>query len=131
MILRPPESNRPYTLFPYTTLFRSDQLRFILGDIAAGFVVADQRHALFARIVGDRLQVEIGGRLGKAEFVAMAEPVAVPALVPALDEHAAEPVLRGEFDILPGALGRRALVRPLGPAQIGTAPCRVRVWHDV
>src|SRR3546814_9407762 len=78
--------------------------------------MTDQRHALFARIVGDRLQVEIGGRLGEAEVVAMAEPIAVPALVPPLDEHAAEAVLRREVDILFGPRGRRAVVRPLGPA---------------
>src|SRR3546814_18031152 len=46
----------------------------------------------------------------------MAEPIAVPALVPPLDENAAEAVLRREVDILFGPRGRRAVVRPLGPA---------------
>src|SRR3546814_16683298 len=31
MIRRPPKSTRPDTLFPYTTLFRSD-LRFLTGE---------------------------------------------------------------------------------------------------
>src|SRR3546814_15275381 len=46
----------------------------------------------------------------------MAEPIAVPALVPPLDEHAADAVLRREVDILFGPRGRRAVVRPLGQA---------------
>src|SRR3546814_6626749 len=46
----------------------------------------------------------------------MAEPMSRPALVPPLDEHGAEAVLRREVDILFGPRGRRAVVRPLGPA---------------
>src|SRR3546814_957084 len=32
MIRRPPRSTRTYTLFPYTTLFRSEQARWILRE---------------------------------------------------------------------------------------------------
>src|SRR3546814_20279841 len=33
MIRRPPRSTRPDTLFPYTTLFRSDRISFIIPQI--------------------------------------------------------------------------------------------------
>src|SRR3546814_9467608 len=72
--------------------------------------MADQLDALLAPVIGDRLQVEIGRRLCETELVAMAEPIAVPALVPTLDEHAAEAVLRREVDILLRPLGRRAML---------------------
>src|SRR3546814_11440925 len=34
MIRRPPRSTRTDTLFPYTTLFRSDQARWLLREVA-------------------------------------------------------------------------------------------------
>src|SRR3546814_1953902 len=39
MIRRPPRSTRTYTLFPYTTLFRSHPAGLQLGDDLAGNVV--------------------------------------------------------------------------------------------
>src|SRR3546814_4509234 len=80
--------------------------------------MADQLDALLAPVIGDRLQVEIGRRLCETELVAMAEPIAVPALVPTLDEHAAEAVLRREVDILLRPLGRRAMLGAFGPAPV-------------
>src|SRR3546814_19209485 len=41
MIRRPPRSTRTDTLFPYTTLFRSDQLLDFLGDAGGHGGVAD------------------------------------------------------------------------------------------
>src|SRR3546814_21054139 len=38
MIRRPPRSTRTDTLFPYTTLFRSDQARAVLGEDLALFL---------------------------------------------------------------------------------------------
>src|SRR3546814_7192323 len=61
MIRRPPRSTLTYTLFPYTTLFRSDRL--VIGDLRvhARRQVADQLGHDLAHRVGD---VErIGGRL--------------------------------------------------------------------
>ena len=90
-------------------LHRILKLCFVIRDIAVGFVMADQGDALLARIVGDRFQVEVGRWLREVERPA------VPAGVPPLDEHAAETMLRGEIDILPGARGGRAMIRPLAP----------------
>src|SRR3546814_6639306 len=38
MIRRPPKSNRTATLFPYTTLFRSEQRQRLRIELAAGLV---------------------------------------------------------------------------------------------
>src|SRR3546814_5346363 len=93
--------------------------------------MADQLDALLAPVIGDRLQVEIGRRLCETELVAMAEPIAVPALVPTLDEHAAEAVLRREVDILLRPLGRRAMLGAFGPAPVAAdhAPPDSDIFH--
>src|SRR3546814_504062 len=39
MIRRPPRSTRTDTLFPYTTLFRSDQAVLVIGVLGAGRVL--------------------------------------------------------------------------------------------
>src|SRR3546814_10453762 len=96
-------------------LHRIVELRLVNRDIAAGFMMADQRHALLSRVIGDRLQVEIGIGFGETELVAMAEPIAVPALVPTLDEHAAETVPCREVAKLLRPHGRRAILGPPGP----------------
>ena len=67
------------------------------------------------RVRGQAHQVEVGNGLGEAEFIAVAEPVAVPALVPAFDEDAAKTVPGGEVDILLRVGSRRAMCRALGP----------------
>src|SRR3546814_20211995 len=41
MIRRPPRSTRTDTLFPYTTLFRSELVRFLVQDAIAGVGVVD------------------------------------------------------------------------------------------
>src|SRR3546814_10939378 len=50
MIRRPPRSTRTYTLFPYTTLFRSRELHGKLLQHFAAEAVHDQRH----RILGGK-----------------------------------------------------------------------------
>ena len=84
---------------------RGLKLAFVVGGVGAGLVVADQLHALGLAVGADALDVEIGVGLGEAELVAVGHPVAVPALVPAFDQHPAETVLRGEVDVLDG-IGR-------------------------
>src|SRR3546814_5632476 len=61
----------------------------------------------------------------------MAEPIAVPALVPALDEHAAEAVVRREVDILLRPPGRRAMLGAFGPAPVAAdhPPPDADVFH--
>src|SRR3712207_7640599 len=64
MIRRPPRS----TLFPYTTLFRSEQLRVVVDD-AAGEVL---RQAEQRAVEGERLQrrlVVVGGVAGQPRRV--------------------------------------------------------------
>src|SRR3546814_8935193 len=61
---RPPRSTRTYTLFPYTTLFRSE-----FRAIIAAFVIGDQREG---RAVADRDDAKTGSESGDA--VAVAHP---------------------------------------------------------
>src|SRR3546814_11391217 len=45
MIRRPPRSTRPDTLFPYTTLFRSEAEMRLLGDLQIVVIEADRAEA--------------------------------------------------------------------------------------
>ena len=90
-------------------------LPLVVADRAAGLVVPDQVHALRFRVGGQALQVVVLGRLAEIEVPAVGEPVAVPADVPAFDQHAAKPVLGGEVDVAPGVRGGRAVLRPGRP----------------
>jgi hypothetical protein len=94
------------------------KLRLVVGDVAAGFVVTDQSDAFGAGIVCNRLEIEIGHRLRKAELVAVGEPVAIPALVPAFDQHAAEMMFRGEVHVLLGARRGRAVAGAFRPCPL-------------
>ena len=87
----------------------------VIADVARGLVVADEAHAAFARIRGHGFDVEI--RVGGAEVedLAVVEPVAVPAEVPTLDQHAAEAVVGGEVDVALGVGGGRAVLGPTAP----------------
>src|SRR3546814_1956326 len=51
MIRRPPRSTRPDTLFPYTTLFRSDPIT--IDDVLASPMVAEPLHKLDCCLVTD------------------------------------------------------------------------------
>src|SRR3546814_20398815 len=77
---RPPRSTRTYTLFPYTTLFRSE-----FRAIIAAFVIRDQREG---GAVADRDDAKTGSESGDA--VAVAHPPLMPhAAVPQpVDQHA-------------------------------------------
>ncbi len=86
------------------------QLLLIAIGIAARFVVRDQLDALVAGIGGDAFQVEVGIGPGEVELFAAGEPVAVPAQVPAFDQHPAKAVLGRKIDMLDSVLGRCAML---------------------
>src|SRR3546814_13471759 len=71
MIRRPPRSTRTDTLFPYTTLFRS-QVRHVHADLvgAAGFQATFQRgvgtEALAQAVVGRRVAAVVAHRHAQA-----------------------------------------------------------------
>src|SRR3546814_10719528 len=61
MIRRPPRSTRTYTLFPYTTLFRSDAVHAVDGVGRAGELLAVEPERHLAQRVGplaDELQLD-------------------------------------------------------------------------
>src|SRR3546814_10806473 len=104
MILRPPKSTRTDTIFPYTTLFRSDEHLAVLERREGAAVVeeaADLRtkapRLFFNR--GPSFLVDVVGRLVAVEQADLAEigqmPVEMPDLalqlfVPRSEEHTSE-----------------------------------------
>src|SRR3546814_12135751 len=80
MIRRPPRSTRTDTLFPYTTLFRSDHLRRTFREVARrdcrpGFPsgkapFATMRRCLRMRAIVPRLHIEASG-LHPSRFVSV------------------------------------------------------------
>src|SRR3546814_4297945 len=81
------------------------ELAFVMADGAAGFVVSDQVDALRRGVSGEPVGIEIGGRCREVEIVAVAQPVAVPARIPALDKPAAAVVCGGVVDVFLPMLG--------------------------
>ena len=81
------------------------QLRVVVGDGSRGLVVADQFETQPLPIRHDRIHVEIRIGLCEAEFVAIGGPIAIPALVPALDQHAVEAVFGREIHVALGVAG--------------------------
>src|SRR3546814_5410408 len=62
MIRRPPRSTRTDTLFPYTTLFRSDEVvaRAGLDGVVAGVVVVAELGVVLAEGLGDPARDRLG-----------------------------------------------------------------------
>ena len=87
--------------------------RLISRDVAARFLVPDQRHAFLPRVRGDGFEVEVGIGFGEAEAVAV-EP-GLPALVPAFDQQAADSNRRSEINVTPRVVRRCAVGRPRLP----------------
>src|SRR3546814_18353637 len=123
MIRRPPRSSRTYTLFPYTTLCRSD------GQVhqparLAGIAAPGDR--------GDRREpLGLGDRPAPARMAAAAEPGEIDArAIDAIGFRDMVEKLVQLFDIpiLIGAEQRRDGEKgEAGIAEIGRASCRERV----
>src|SRR3546814_11265857 len=113
MIRRPPRPTRTYTLFPYTTLFRS-HLLLVIGE-AVGIIAGVRRQ--------DRQQARLLGRHLVLE-------IAVAELLVADDVDLADLRLRsfGAFeDEVEEVLVERAHLGPDGRGAIGSASWRTRV----
>src|SRR3546814_20544002 len=90
MIRRPPRSTRTDTLFPYTTLFRSD-LRALANRVdVVGIEACQDDHLL---VVGDQVEDRVAGRHDAAMGVE-AQPV-YPAGFRCGDPGASQRVLGG------------------------------------
>src|SRR3546814_8961217 len=64
MISRPPRSTRTYTLFPYTTLFRSrrigdDELALFRGEKAIGYVDRDPLLTLGGEAIDEQCEIDL------------------------------------------------------------------------
>ena len=91
---------------------RWPELSLIADDVPGRFVMADNPHAFAARISGNAREVEIRIGLGETEIVAPAEPIAVPADIPAFDQYALEAVTCRKVDHAPGIGSRCTVLRP-------------------
>ena len=107
---------------------RRPQLLLVVRDVAGGFVMADQLHALLLRVGRQRPKSKSGYGSVKLNSSPSREPVAIPALVPAFDQHAAEAIGRGEVDVAARLGGGRAVLgsRAPGLACPGACPTRCR-----
>ena len=88
------------------------QLRFVVCGVTRGFVVADQAHVLRLGVGREFLDVEIGVGLGEAELLAIAEPVTIPAHVPAFHQYAVQTIFGREVDVLDHVLIGGTVLRP-------------------
>src|SRR3546814_18596010 len=79
MILRPPRSTRPDTLFPYTTLFRSEVDVFI--GMGGNFVsAAPDTERTAAGLASCGLTVQVSTKLNKSHAVSGEEALILPCL---------------------------------------------------
>ena len=92
------------------------ELAVIMAGRSAGFMMADQGDALGFRIGGKAVGVEILGRLREVHCIAVAEPVAVPADIPALDQHGGDAAGSGEIDVAADIGGGGAMFGAARPA---------------
>src|SRR3546814_19714033 len=115
MIRRPPRSTRADTLFPYATLFRSDQFDAARSTIAVG---------AFLPLVepGEAMQAPSGGLADRGRDAGRLQPV----------ERGAQPLVvaqRGTAaDEAPELVGRGG---DAARGEIGRASCRERVCQYV
>ena len=91
------------------------QLALVVLDSPRRLVVDDQLHTLLMGVARDLREIVIGIGSREREGVAVLNPVAVPADVPALDQHAAQSVGGGEVDVAFRVRGGRAVFGPRAP----------------
>jgi len=86
-------------------------LAFIVRRVGRGLVVADQADAPGPGVGGEPDQVVVRIRPAEIEVLAIAEPVAAPAQVPAFHQHAPEVMAGGKIDVAHRIGGGRAMGR--------------------
>ena len=86
-------------------------LRLVVGGVGGGLMMTDDPHAALAGVGRHAFEVKIRIRLREAEILAIAEPVGVPANVPAFDENAGETVAGRKIDVAKGCFGGRSVAR--------------------
>src|SRR3546814_17098809 len=132
MLLRPPRSTRTDTLFPYTSLFRSEGLEFLL-DLTPEFLFAqlvDQDlHPLLVDIVAPRVQVpHAQDRLQIGEDLLRGQEVANLVGDEGRPTHAAAGIDLKAFlsRLVPHAAQRAIVPAQRGALPLGRPPCRAR-----
>src|SRR3546814_11923546 len=121
MIRRPPRSTRTDTLFPYTTLFRSDQGITLFPQDGSGITSPDQILVTSAAVEESIPDVQAGRRLGLRHLT---RPQLLAELVNAAPTSIAVGGTSGKSTVT----GLRSEERRVGKAGVST--CRVRVLPD-
>src|SRR3546814_7146205 len=138
MIRRPPRSTRTDTLFPYTTLFRTDMRSMEVGE---EYARGDERIEFMRRDVNGHISEASNSALAMArgDYVALLDhddelrPHALLEMAEAIAGNAGAGLIYSDEDKI-DAEGRRfdPYFKPdWDPAQIGRAPWRERVCQDV
>ncbi len=91
------------------------ELTLVVLDCAGSLMMSDQSDSVLARIRRELRQIEVRTGLREAEVAAVGDPVSVPAEIPAFHEYADEPIARGEIDISPDIVIRRAVALAASP----------------
>ena len=91
------------------------QLGFVVQHRRPGLMVANQCHAQFPAVGGDGGDVEVIVGGGELEILAIAEPIAIPAHIPTLHQHAVEAVAGGEIHVGLGVGGGGPMLRAGAP----------------
>src|SRR3546814_3791407 len=127
----PPRSTRTDTLFPYTTLFRSEPVRIRLSfEIGEDFGLP-REHPRPARVGREAVAVEMARNIARAAGIGVVAPGAADAVALFEDHEIGDPALlqpdRGEQPGHAGADDDDA--RVLKPLQIGRADVRTPVTN--
>src|SRR3546814_18251062 len=136
MIRRPPRSTRTDTLFPYTTLFRSERLAEVIDEGADCFFAAAIERPLADTVDLDQASLfergEVGGDGGLGKPAALFELVGADAHIKrmSLGREVALRFAHPFQEIQPGRVGQgleRSEERRVGRECVST--CRSRWWR--
>ena len=100
---------------PRVQVERGIKLVLVVLDGAPGLVVADQVHAFLRGVGAQGLDVEIRRGPGEVEGITVADPVAIPARIPAFHQHPAETMGGREVDVALGVGGGGGMPGAGGP----------------
>src|SRR3546814_13725630 len=125
MIRRPPRSTRTDTLFPYTTLFRSQAVRAVRsgGSVRLGAELRPGAAYTQSILVGAGAVIDVSGVRGIADLPGGASGNGIL--------RTDTPLLATDVDGAGGAITLNATTGLIAGEQIGRASCRERVCQYV
>ena len=92
------------------------QLLFIVGSRPARFVMGDNSYAFRTCITLQRLQIVVGIGLGKRKLIAFFCPIAIPTIIPSLNQHTLHTMCSCEIDVSTSISRGGTMLRTLRPS---------------